>query len=84
MTQRNGYNLSGFSDLVGTGWYILCTQEMACTVFLLSVVQEQVKAWPRFLHHLLDHGWLVVVMRLSPGLAEVPPYIEPARASEDG
>ena len=35
-------------------------------------------------HHLLDHGWLVVVMRLSPGLAEVPPYIEPARASEDG
>ena len=42
------------------------------------------KAWPSFSLHLLDHGWLVVVMRLSPGLAEVPPYIEPARASEDG
>ena len=38
----------------------------------------------QFFLHLLDHGWLVVVMRLSPGLAEVPPYIEPARASEDG
>ena len=59
LTQRSGYNLYGFSDLVGPGWYILCTQEMACTVFLLSVVQEQVKAWPSFLPItcLIMAGW---------------------------